>query len=219
MGKKIHSTSSGPLSSKNFHNNFFLLNCTFLHILAYYAHLGTYYWRTKFAPGLLIYHDAFQRNQTSKYVVGDFSWFKMTERYLSTKFKESVHYASTPTLFYDSKFYHHNTVVNILKLNYWWQIAHPKFEFCVMEVPWRNGFNVSRTSLFFKFLPYFLILQSGVCWRCCDTLKNHQIWDFFLQNMKKSFVQLALNPFFGWFLVPDPSLVYNDKKKLLKKSD
>ena len=52
------------------------------------------------------------------------------------------------------------------------------------------------SSIFAKCLPYLMIFQSGAFWKCCKTLKNHQIW----QKMKKS---LAFNqPIFRWFRVP-----------------
>ena len=55
----------------------------------------------------------------------------------------------------------------------------------------RQGFS----SFFVKFLPYLMVFQSGPHWRRCRTLKN---W----QKMKENIVENALNPFFGWFLVP-----------------
>ena len=48
-----------------------------------------------------------------------------------------------------------------------------------------------------------MIFPSGVHWRCCRTLKNHQIWKINWQKIKKSLRRLAINPFFGWFYVPE----------------
>ena len=70
------------------------------------------------------------------------------------------------------------------------------------------GFWICRggnfSSLIAKFLPaYVLVFYSTVCQKCCKTLKYHHICQKNLgKKLKKSPVQLAFNPFFGWFRVP-----------------
>ena len=68
-----------------------------------------------------------------------------------------------------------------------------------------NGLNFLKqdgTRLFFIFcsifFPYLMIFQSGSCQRCWK--KKSNLLKVF-KKVKKSPVQLALNPFFNWFQV------------------
>ena len=66
-----------------------------------------------------------------------------------------------------------------------------------------------------------MIFQSGVCQRHWETLKNYPLCQKFGKKEEKpcSTYLKGLNPFFGWFRVPDPSLerTYASKKKIVKK--
>ena len=77
----------------------------------------------------------------------------------------------------------------------------------VLEVPWRNGFKASWTKAVFHFFYQIIGIfnnfskwsLSKALWKIithCDMLK---IW----QKMKKSLVQLAIKPLFGWCQVPE----------------
>ena len=68
------------------------------------------------------------------------------------------------------------------------------------SVLWRNGLKASWTRLFLifwpNFLPYLRNFQYGVMnRRCCETLKNHQIWQKFGKKWRKSLFNLPTTHF------------------------
>ena len=65
------------------------------------------------------------------------------------------------------------------------------------------------SSFYAKFVAKFDEFSYWSHGVCCKTLENHQICQKFGKKMKKSLVHLALNPFFGWFLVTITSLNWN----------
>ena len=54
---------------------------------------------------------------------------------------------------------------------------------------------------FLHFLPYLIIFQNLLHHRCAPLWKIIKYGKTIWQKMKKSLVQLAFNPFFGWFRV------------------
>ena len=77
--------------------------------------------------------------------------------------------------------------------------------------PQWNGLKASWTRIFFIFLPKFLAhfddfsklsVVHSVYWRCCETLKNHQIWKKIGKKEKSHFSADSRYPKIGFRVYP-----------------
>ena len=80
---------------------------------------------------------------------------------------------------------------------------NPGFEYILSApAPWRNGLKAIWTWFFYIFCQTLDKFDDAGLWKTINYGKK------LAKNWNKSHVQLAFNPFFGWFRVPVPPLLW-----------